>query len=70
MSRLARTALTGTALLVVPSGFYYPDEVVRPTQVQLGEDLGPSKIRKGCRNQGKRVSVLDGVLVEYSIINT
>lgn len=62
--------LTGTALFVVPCGFYYPDEVVRTTQVQLGEDLGPSKILESCRNQGKRVSVLDGVLFEYSIINT
>lgn len=45
-------------------------EVVGPTEVEFGEDLGTAEAVDGLSNEGKGSSVLDGNLVEASVVDT
>jgi len=42
--------------------------VISPSYVQLGEYRSSPKIRKEVRDEGKRILISDGVLVEMSVV--
>lgn len=50
--------------------FLDPDKVVSPAKVEFGEDLGTAEAVDGFSDEGKGGSVLDGDLVEASVVDT